>query len=251
MLQNVDTATPPPFSAAPQRQAIHDLRNLFAVVVSAKSLLARDPARKERAVLLDAIEDAAMRGSRLTTGLLAPGANSSPSRGTDPGARLNSLCPMMRALAGPLIHFDLKVASRPSLARIDGPEFDAALLELVANARAAGSHTIVVRARTIGSRLWFLVADDGRGMGKSTLDQARHGIDARAAHGAGLSRVHNFVRASHGSMRIRSRPSRGTSVAIILPTILSIAVDKPAPARSISLQLKEKIHEKVRQSAAA
>jgi len=212
-------------AATSQRAVIHDLRNLFGIVASATHILEHGSDQAQRIALLEAIEDAAIRGGRLTTELLGNRAPQAASVPTDVDKRLESLTPLMRTLAGPSIAFALDAAHTGARARIDPLEFDAAILELVANAGAADARHIVLRTRKIGTRLWVLVCDDGRGMTPATLARARLGRDAGQAHGAGLARVHRFVRSVHGQMRIRSRRFGGTSVALILPAMLSLAVD--------------------------
>ncbi|WP_294197642.1 HAMP domain-containing sensor histidine kinase [uncultured Sphingomonas sp.] len=238
----------------PQRQTIHDLRNLFGIVVAAKNILARDPGQTQRITLLEAIEDAAMQGGRLTSDLLGNGVRSENLQTVDVGARLADLPPMMSALAGPRVEFDLEIGMPESRARLDPAAFDASILELIANAGAADARTIVVRSARVGARLWILICDDGRGMASQALARARRGVDTGCAHGAGLSRVHDFVRASHGHLRIRSQVDGGTAIALILPTVLSVTLaDRCTPSRSAfpKPKRKETIHEKVRQSAAA
>ncbi len=44
------------------RESIHDLRNLFGVVASARHMLDDGPPAERRALLLDAIEDARQQG---------------------------------------------------------------------------------------------------------------------------------------------------------------------------------------------
>jgi len=53
------------------QEAVHDLRNIFSVIVSACRLLNRDGDLERGEDLVAAIEDAALRGSLLTTDLLA------------------------------------------------------------------------------------------------------------------------------------------------------------------------------------
>ena len=237
------------FATSGRREAVHDLRNLFAVVAAAKHLLERAPERVPLSELLAAIGDAANRGGRLTTRLLAETAAPQASSPTDVGARLADLAPMMNALAGSKLELDLQLGGPQAF--VDPVEFDSAILELIANARKAEAHTIVVRSRIVGSRLWILVCDDGRGMMATTLARARLGRDAGAAHGAGLAGVHRFARASFGKLRIRSHPFAGTSVALILPTVLSLAVDEcRAPQRNVSRSV-QKIHVQDRQPVPA
>ena len=53
------------------RETVHDLRNLFTVIVCAGRLPGKDRATDRGENLLAAIEDAAFRGSQLTANLLA------------------------------------------------------------------------------------------------------------------------------------------------------------------------------------
>ncbi len=235
-----------------KRETIHDLRNLFGIVASAKHILEREPTRERRRALLEAIEDAAMRGGELTTRLLSD--NTVPERTTIVDVRecLEGLAPMAHALADPMVDLDLKIDPGTAMVRMAPTAFEAAILELIANARAAKAGKIVVRSHRIGSWIWILVADDGQGMSSIICDNALHGADHGHAHGTGLCRVRKFVAACHGRFRLRSRPSVGTTTILILPTVLKLAVCEP-PARSGHLFPKqmEIRHEENRQSAAA
>lgn len=53
------------------RETVHDLRNLFCVIVSAGRLLGKAQASDRSESLLAAIEEAAFRGGQLTENLLA------------------------------------------------------------------------------------------------------------------------------------------------------------------------------------
>lgn len=240
-----------PNAAPAQRETIHDLRNLFGIVASATHVLERDPEPSRRRALLEAIEGAAMRGGALTTDLLTMRAHPRGMTRLDVGARLADLAPMIGALAGPRLDLDLQLAWPDAQARVDADGFDAAVLELVANAAATDARTIRVRSRRVGSRLWVVVADDGRGMSRALLARARQGRDGGGGRGTGLSRVHRFVRDAHGHLLIRSRPLAGTSIALVLPTLLSIAVDERITPRWSDTPGKETIHEEDRQPIAA
>lgn len=205
-----------------ERQAVHDLRNLFAVVASAKQLLERGPEEARRRSLLDALEDAADRGDRLTTRLLANERGACGARPIDVGLRLADLSPMMQA-SGVAVELDAEISAPNSMVRVDGDELDAVMLELLANAVSAGARNVVVRCRTIGARIWLMVRDDGRGMSAAQVAEARNGQDRAAAHGNGLRRVHQFAAVSHGRVHMRARPGAGTCVALTLPTLLTTA----------------------------
>lgn len=228
----------------PSPEIIHDLRNLFGVLASAGRLLQDGPSDVFRAKLLSAIESAAERGGQLTTDLLAR-RGPVPTRLIDASERLAALEPMVGAQAGRAsIRIDRPEACLP--VRVDVAGFDAAILELVANARDALSsrNQIIVRLRAAGKRMWLMIADNGEGMDPATLAAALRGPEVPAAHGTGLGRVRRFVRESHGCMHVRSRRGRGTVISLNLPMVISMTVDEPtARAARKSPRAKEKVHE--------
>lgn len=123
----------------------------------------------------------------------------------DIGKRLVYLAPTMRLLAGNRIMLMADIAVPNAMVRMAKADFDAAILALVTDAVTAGATNISVRNRMAGTRAWILVSDDGRtGM--------RIG---------GLSCASHFARTAHGHMRVR-RGAAGSSVGLILPTVLSI-----------------------------
>lgn len=240
-----------PTVTAAQRETIHDLRNLFGIVASATHILERDPEPSRRTVMLEAIEGAAIRGGALTTTLLASAPRTGGGKTIDVGSRLADLAPMIGAIAGTRLELDFQVFCPNAQARIDAEGFDAAILELVANAKAAGASRIILRSHKVGARLWILVSDNGKGMSAQCLAGARQGGNSGHARGNGLCRIHRLAREAHGHLLIRSRPLAGTSIALILPTVLSIAVDEPTAPQRSDTPHKETIHEEDRQPIAA
>jgi signal transduction histidine kinase len=225
------------------RETIHDLRNLFGIVASARHLLGDDSCIARRDDLLDAIEGAATRGGLLTTQLL--GSVGSAETVFDIVHHLRALKPMLRAIAGSRIKVRFDLMSHPSPVKIDPEALEAAVLELVTNARAAcdTSGTIVIRTRPIRERLWLCVADDGCGMDKAKLAHCL-ADKAPGAHGTGVGRVRQFARAAHGSFHVRSRKGHGTVVCLNLPTVAPAAVDEPAvPHERLLPPSKETDHE--------
>lgn len=227
-----------------QREVIHDLRNLFGVVAAAKHLLAKRPTEGKRTFLLDALEGAALRGGQLTTELLASGA-SGQLEIVDLNERIKGLEPMMRTLLGGDAALGLDLCEGCLPVRIDQAGLDAAILELVANARAAlpAAGRIRIRTRLVGSRIWVSIADDGWGMSPTKLEQAMRGRMG-GANGTGLGRVRNFLNAAHGRFHIRSRETRGTVVCMNLPMVLSAALGEPVALNGrMSPPDKESKHE--------
>lgn len=216
-----------------RRELIHDLRNLFAVVASAKHMLEDRLSEDRQRSLLAAIEDAAVRGVALTTSLLAMDGDAERVQKIDVSNRLLALTPMIRALAGGDGEAILQLCKQPTVTRVCPELFEAAILELVANASAArrGGH-VFIRTRRIGNRIIVIVADDGCGMDPLKQERVLTRRDARGPKGSGLGRVRQFVSKANGTLRIRSRAGRGTVVSLTLPTVLGLAVDEPASLRT-------------------
>lgn len=231
-----------PFSAEPapgpanaaQRKAVHDLRNLFAIICAAKALLERHSSPERQEELLAAIGEATRQGGQLTTNMLASGTDEPPRVNFDVRERLTRLAPMLRVLADIEINLAPTCKTQRLPLRLVAADFDAAVLELVSNAAAAGASTVTIRARRSGHKIWLLISDNGCGMSEATLQRARRGRDLGLAHGTGLSRVQQFVVANGGDVLIKSRQSVGTTFALIFET------DKPGEAsRSSQANLLE------------
>jgi signal transduction histidine kinase len=245
----VQTYPTHPRPSAIQRETIHDLRNLFGIVSSAKHLLEGQPAKVRRLALLQAIETAAIRGGELTSSLLAAPKAAGLTKRIDLNSQIMTLEPMLHTLVRG-IQFDL--GDEDLTLRVDPDALDAVIFELVANAKAAGAETVTIRTRRLGARAILKVVDDGCGMDRATLARVRRCEDRRAEHGAGLSRVQAFARAVHAQLRIHSRAGRGTVVTVTLPTVLRMAACEPGAVRTpFPPMMKEKTREKNRRASAA
>ena len=213
-----------------ERGLIHDLRNLFGVVASAKHMLDDGPVGARRDTLLAAIEDAAQRGGQLTSSLLAPADTSDAPTMFDLSNRLLLMVPMIRAMAGHAAEVRFDLAKAGALVKLAPALFEAAILELVTNASAAfhlPGH-ILIRVRVRGKSVRVTIADDGIGMTPAKAKRALAEHAHAAVKGSGLGRVRHFVRSSHGSMGLRSRLGRGTVVTLTLPMVPNRTVDEPA-----------------------
>lgn len=202
----------------PARQLVYDLRNLFGVVASARHRLGDLPQDDCSRSLLDAIEQAAMRGSALTTELLTERKGNPAS--FDVHRRLASLEPMLRAITGRTVDLRLDAGAAGSFIHMRADDFDVVVGELVVNAcktlRTRGR--ILVRTRSTAGAMRIVVADNGRGITKLPARAADGSPCSGAdAHEIGLGRVHRFASDAGGQLRIRSRRGRGTVVSLMLP----------------------------------
>jgi signal transduction histidine kinase len=209
----------------------HDFRNLVAVVQAGTGRIAKrcsDPKVQQTAGM---IYEAAERGSGLVAQLLAFARQQAFTvRPEDVNAMLRDIEVVLRCAAVPKaqIDLDLKPDIWPCLA--DRAQFDAAILNLVVNARDAVSPGGKIRIATAnwhagsapfhetlqpGDYVRVTVTDNGQGMGPEVL---QHALDpffttkSETGTGLGLSQVYGFVRQAGGDVTIESRVGVGTSV---------------------------------------
>ncbi|PBN42931.1 HAMP domain-containing sensor histidine kinase [Sphingobium sp. D43FB] len=234
-----------------ERENIHDLRNLFGIVSSASHLLGDDPTPNRRAVLLDAISEAARRGGTLTTALLAK-ETSAMVQAFDLNRHLGALQSLLDAQSNSGVEVSVEVSAEPSPVKLDSSAFDAAILELVTNARGAlnGTGRILVRTKRVGRRIWVIVADTGQGMGSDELSAILLGARPAGAHGTGLGRVRHFAQAAHAHFHIRSVLGRGTVAALAIPLILQVTISGPSKPLGMSTMNDPERARRLRRSAA-
>ena len=132
-----------------------------------------------------------------------------------------------------------KLAAAPCPARIDVSEFEAAVLNVVANARDAmpnggrlalsieeivladGDAGKIEPALAPGRYVALRIEDAGIGMSPETLARVYEPFfttkEVGKGTGLGLSQVYGFVQQSGGAVAIDSAPGRGTRVSMLLP----------------------------------
>ncbi|MFH5923899.1 MASE4 domain-containing protein [Roseomonas xinghualingensis] len=218
----------------------HDFNNLLMVVTSGFDMIRRRPQDHARVMkLADAGLEAAQRGARLTRQLLTFARRQSLRPQTmNLNAALLDFEPLTRRALGEAVELDLSLHPGLHPTQVDPGEFEAAVLNLVVNARDAmpaqggritiGTRNVVVRqgASTpeglqAGSYVVVSVTDNGSGMDEATRAQAFEPFfttkEFGKGSGLGLSQVYGFARASGGQVEIISAPGRGTVVEIWLP----------------------------------
>jgi PAS domain S-box-containing protein len=239
----------------------HDFNNLLTVIIGALDVVERHPddaGRRER--MLTAALAAARRGEKLTQHLLA-------------FARRQPLRPEVRAIdrmiaesegllrraLGDAYSFQLQLGCGLRSALVDTGQFEAALLNLVVNARDAtpsgGQVTIETRPVTLdeargelpaGPYLRIAVQDTGVGMSADTAARAVEPFFTTKAPGEGtglgLSQVYGFTRQSGGTVEIDSRPGEGTSILLWLPLAGTLTeADEGARTGSVTEQCPTRV----------
>jgi len=218
----------------------HDFNNLLAVIQGSADILQRPGLSEEkRARFTKAIIDASTQGALLTGQLLAF-ARRQPLRPEtlDVNHRILTMLVMIQPMLGPNIALSTHLEPALLPVDVDPGQFEAALLNIVVNARDAMPEGGEITIRTgnatgddAGEReraVAVTVEDNGRGIAP---DQLEHVFEpffttktVGKGTGLGLSQVYGFAAQSGGEARIGSEVGKGTTLTLLLP-----ASDKPLP----------------------
>jgi|GEM_PF-525010 len=235
----------------------HDFNNLLTVIMGGLEIIRKteDPARRQK--MVEAALAAARRGERLTGQLLAFSRRQTlrPSS-TDINALIKEGEPLLHQAVGDSMTLTFKLKSGPAPVLVDSAKFEAALINLLVNARDASPADGRISVETAdysvpaladpelplgtpapapkstkpaihpsdllpGRYIRVTVADKGSGM---TEDVQRRVFEPffttkGVGHGTGLglSQVYGFTRQSGGSISIQSEPDKGTRINLFLP----------------------------------
>jgi PAS domain S-box-containing protein len=217
----------------------HDFNNLLTVVIGALDMMQRHPgdaARRER--MIEAAMGAARRGERLTQQLLAFARRQALK---PQPLRIDSMLAdseaLLRRAVGEAVRLVLAPAAPDAVASIDPSQFEAAIMNLVVNARDATPPGGMIRIETLpvaladrqvealppGDYICVAVHDTGAGMDANTLARAFEPFFTTKppgrGTGLGLSQVYGFVHQSQGAVTVDSAPGKGSSVCLYLPRI--------------------------------
>ena len=216
----------------------HDFNNLLTVIVNSLDLIGLKNTQDARTLeWIEAAQRAADRGTLLTRQLLAfaRGQNLAPEP-HDINDLLSRSSELYRRACGASIWFEFDLADDAPPLEVDAAQFEAAVLNLVANSRDAmmpAGGTITVRTRRTkctrpeapdeGDREYVVVEviDDGSGMSGEILERAAEPFfttkEIGKGSGLGLSQVFGFAAQSGGFVLLQSEPGQGTQVRIHLP----------------------------------
>jgi signal transduction histidine kinase len=222
----------------------HDFNNLLTVITGALDLISiygADDARLTR--LAESALRSAARGQKLTQQLLAFSRQQVTRPETlNPNKLVLDFEPMLQRAVGAAIAIEMRLDVRLHPVRLDSAQFEAALINLVMNARDAlpGAGKIVVESRNVdvdpdaakrlgtapGAYVVLTVRDNGIGMNAGTVSRVFDPFfttkDVGKGSGLGLSQVYGFVQASGGVASIDSKPDAGTAVHLYLPMALDL-----------------------------
>jgi signal transduction histidine kinase len=216
---------------------VHDVRNILAVIESGLRLAERHSAEPEKAsVFIAGVHDGIDRALRLTSQLLSFARQRKlEAREEDANELLKQLELFLRYGAGPGIHIAFDLAPGIPNCLLDPSQFNAAILNLVVNARDAMPHggelqicteRWEVSATTQDSPMPGVfvrvrVKDCGQRMSPETLMRIFDPFfttKGERGTGLGLPQVCAFMRLIGGHVSVASELGKGTTVDLLFPT---------------------------------
>jgi len=216
----------------------HDFNNLLTIIVNNLDLLTRNVTGARETRLIESAQRAAERGAKLTQQLLAFSRRQPLQPALhDPNILIEGFETVLRRACGETVRLSLSRPSRISTINVDGAQFEAALLNLVVNARDAmpegGDLTIAMGEITVtepraaawgipvGPYVSLIVKDTGVGMPKDVASRVFEPFfttkEVGKGTGLGLSQVYGFITQSGGHIELASEPGQGTTITMLLP----------------------------------
>ncbi|MDF0603759.1 PAS domain-containing protein [Psychromarinibacter sp. C21-152] len=216
----------------------HDFNNLLTIILGNCDLLLEELEQETLKPKLISISDAAERGSRLASSLLAFSRRQQlQPRPVYIDRLIRSSEDLLRRAVPESIDFECELGSTDAMVRVDPDKLQSAVLNLVINAVGAieGHGKILVRTgwkelseteaaapgcRT-GGFVLIEVIDDGPGMPAEVAERAFEPFfttkEVGGGTGLGLSSVYGLVRQSGGVVDLDTAPGEGTRVSLCLP----------------------------------
>jgi PAS domain S-box-containing protein len=218
----------------------HDFNNLLAVIQGNLELIAEEIDEPGLSPMISAALRSVERGARLTGQLLMFGRRTllAPEV-VDVNKTIDAMHDLIRRTVPASIDLEKHLAPGIRLAELDQSQLEAAVLNIVINAKDAmpdggrlsirsanlevGEEAPERSAEDLAPGEYVLIAfcDNGHGMDAWTLGQAFEPFfttkPVGEGSGLGLSMVHGFAQHSGGAITIESEPGTGTTVTLYFP----------------------------------
>lgn len=231
----------------------HDFNNMLAVILGNLDLIHRRSKDDRIIPLAKSAIEAVESGAALISSLLSFARKQSlRPRSTDINGLIRDFQPLLQRAAGNAVKLEIDCPDAEAPALIDTAQLQAALLNLVINAKDAISEEgriIISTAQvhvdgsdvpadsTPGDFIRIEVADNGEGMSPDVAMKAFEPFfttkGVGKGSGLGLSQIYGFALQSGGFARIDSAPNAGTRVSLFIPRI-EITKPSAAPERAES-----------------
>ena len=224
----------------------HDFNNLLmAILGSLEIVQSRLTAEPRISPFLDNAVAAARRGASLTERMLAFARKQQLDlQSVDLPGLVDGMMELIKGMLDSTIAIETRFPERTGRVRADLHQLEAALLNLVVNARDAmpdgGSILIAAEAMEVGENdpsnlepgeyVCLSVEDTGEGMDATTLARATEPFfttkGVGKGTGLGLSMVHGLAEQLRGRLLLDSRPGIGTKVRLCLPILQAQAAQE-------------------------
>ena len=234
----------------------HEFNNLLQVVLgNLDLLLTRIEPGQSGHKFAAAARKAAMRGGELTQRLLSFGRRQSLApRAVTLGAAITELIEVLRQTLPETVAVESRLSDDLWPVMVDAGQLEAAILNLVFNARDAmsGGGTLSLEAEnraidrvltllnhelSVGDYVALTVRDTGAGITPEVLARVFEPFfttkEVGQGTGLGLSMVHGFVSQSGGGVEIESAPGAGTTVTLYLPRAADGRGATPEPSAMV------------------
>ena len=213
----------------------HDFNNLLMAVLGSLELVQkRLPYDPRTTPLLENAMQGAQRGAVLTQRMLAFARKQELKlQPVDVSSLARSMLDFLDRTIGPNIEVTMRFSGGLPRVQTDAAQLEAALMNLVVNARDAmpGGGVITISARleqvqshpelAPGDYVRLSLADTGEGMDEETLARATEPFfttkGVGKGTGLGLSMVHGLAAQSGGRLTVSSQPGVGSEIALWLP----------------------------------
>jgi PAS domain S-box-containing protein len=216
----------------------HDFNNLLSVISSGLDVLRLQVQDAANLKIVESMQRAVERGATLTQQLLSFARQQplNPEK-HNLNSVINGFEAVLRRAGNSAIAFQTDFAPQLNSVLVDAPRFEAALLNLVVNARDAmprGGRISITTSNTemaegqlaglaAGQYVKVAVTDTGCGMPPEVISHAFEPFfttkDVGKGTGLGLSQVYGFVKQSGGGIEILSTMNEGTTINLYLPAI--------------------------------
>ncbi|SCY58222.1 PAS domain-containing sensor histidine kinase [Nitrosospira sp. Nsp13] len=223
----------------------HDFNNLLNVIVNGVGILAKEIQNPSSVKILESMQRSALQGAALTQQLLTFARKQPLNEGKyDLNRIISSFEAVLRRVRRGSISFDLKLDPLLPPAIVDVAQFEAALLNLVINARDAmpdrgvitlSTEQVELRQNQIdglpaGNYVKVTVRDTGSGMSPEVARRATEPFfttkEVGKGTGMGLSQVYGTIKQFNGDMAIETEMGKGTAISLFLPAQTSDATEE-------------------------
>ena len=237
----------------------HDFNNLLSIVSTAVQVLDAQGVSPSQKPVLQSIHRAVERGAAMTQQLLAF-ARQQPLSPTlqDPNRIIGNFETVLRRGVGSNVDLRVQLAPAVRWVNIDEARLEAAILNLVVNARDAmpDGGTLDIATANVqldegeqtglagGDYVRIAVRDSGTGMTPEVIARACEPFfttkPVGKGTGLGLSQVHGFIVQSGGALVVESVEGAGTTISIYLQAAERDDAEQRAPAqREVALIVED------------